>query len=417
MATEASGVSGLNEEVARKQRLVLAGLLGAVLVGAGWWILADEGGGDEAAPEEIKVDMGGLVNRNVSQREWISLSEQRLRASEDRLKKLENQSRTIETLRSDLASVRQQNSDMQQDAQRVIEAYEAENQALRLKAAAPPVPATSRPGAPDPYKPVAAAGAPLPIASAPLPAAEVKIVSFAAGPNPPKGRKTSAAEAAPLIVEDSPDYLPPNSYAPAIVVVGVDASTGVGSQADPLPVLLRITGPARSVVAGDTVLKTRIEGCLVNGAARGDLSAEKVYVKLQRLTCDQPGGGTAVAEVKGFLAFGGKTGVRGQVVSREGALVGQAFLAGIAGGFGRGFSANADAALSGVRVTTGGKRDELSTGDIAKGGLGQGVSTAGDMVAKYLIERAEQYQPVVEMPTGIEVEVVFLDGAFVRAER
>jgi conjugal transfer pilus assembly protein TraB len=35
-------------------------------------------------------------------------------------------------------------------------------------------------------------------------------------------------------------------------------------------------------------------------------------------------------------------------------------------------------------------------------------------VSKYLIERAEQYQPVVEMPTGIEVEVVFLDGVYVR---
>ena len=39
---------------------------------------------------------------------------------------------------------------------------------------------------------------------------------------------------------------------------------------------------------------------------------------------------------------------------------------------------------------------------------------AADTVSKYLIERAEQYQPIVEMPTGIEVEVVFLDGVYVR---
>ena len=54
------------------------------------------------------------------------------------------------------------------------------------------------------------------------------------------------------------------------------------------------------------------------------------------------------------------------------------------------------------------------TGDIAKGGIGEGVSQAGDMLSQYLIERAEQYQPVIEMPTGVEVEIVFLDGAFVR---
>ena len=31
-----------------------------------------------------------------------------------------------------------------------------------------------------------------------------------------------------------------------------------------------------------------------------------------------------------------------------------------------------------------------------------------------LIERAEQYQPVVEMPTGIDVEIVFLEGVFIQ---
>ena len=34
--------------------------------------------------------------------------------------------------------------------------------------------------------------------------------------------------------------------------------------------------------------------------------------------------------------------------------------------------------------------------------------------AELVIERAEQYQPVVEMPTGIDVEIVFLDGVYVR---
>src|SRR3546814_1102028 len=102
----------------------------------------------------------------------------------------------------------------------------------------------------------------------------------------------------------------------------------VASQTDPLPVVLRITGPARSVMRGGKVLTTDLTGCLVNGAARGDLSSEKVYVKLARMTCAQPGGRYAVSEVKGFISFAGKSGVRGRVVRREGSLVGQALLAG-----------------------------------------------------------------------------------------
>ena len=61
-----------------------------------------------------------------------------------------------------------------------------------------------------------------------------------------------------------------------------------------------------------------------------------------------------------------------------------------------------------------GRRQQLGLGDIAQGGLGNGVAESGDMVSKYLIERAEQYQPVIEMPTGVDVEVVFLEGVHVR---
>ena len=109
---------------------------------------------------------------------------------------------------------------------------------------------------------------------------------------------------------------------------------------------------------------------MVNGAARGDLSSEKVYVKLARMTCDQPGGRVAVSEVKGFISFAGKSGVRGRVVSREGNLVTQALLAGIIGGFGRGFSANANTVFSNQQTTPNGTIAKLSAGDILGGGPG-----------------------------------------------
>src|SRR3546814_2403008 len=51
---------------------------------------------------------------------------------------------------------------------------------------------------------------------------------------------------------------PANSYAKARVIVGVDAASNVQSQSDPLPVVLRIVGPARSVAQNGKVLTTRI---------------------------------------------------------------------------------------------------------------------------------------------------------------
>ena len=121
----------------------------------------------------------------------------------------------------------------------------------------------------------------------------------------------------------------------------------------------------------------------------------------------------AVSEVRGFISFAVNSGVRDRVVSREGGLVSQALLAGFVGGFVRGFSANANGIFTG-QVGANGQREALSPTDILAGGFGQGAGDAADTVSRYLIERAEHYQPVFEMPTGIAVQIVFLARVHVR---
>ena len=423
-----SELSGLNARTARRQKLLLGSLGALALLGGSWFIL---GGDDKVKTDDPNaaqtIDTAGLVNRDLSQREFVATYGNRLDAVTREQKALKDGSIPRTEIEAQLAALKAENQAMRVDGQAAIDAISAENAELKTRLAAQP--ATAAPAVPPPaYGPQAggydARGrSPQPSAVSAggdpqggmiPPSGEVKLMSFSSDKAASSGLRVGRPDAPPVVVEDSPDYLPPNSYAPARVIVGVDASTGVASQTDPLPVVLRITGPARSVMQNGKVLTTRIQGCVVNGAARGDLSSEKVYVKLARMTCDQPGGRVAVSEVKGFISFAGKSGVRGRVVSREGSLVSQALLAGIVGGFGRGFSANANSVFSGVTTNPDGSRSKLSAGDILGGGLGQGAADAADTVSKYLIERAEQYQPVVEMPTGIDVEIVFLDGVYVR---
>ncbi len=413
----AEGRRNLNTQIAKRQKLLLAGLGGLVLIGGSWIVFGGEEEGGATTDGAATIDTGGLVNRNLSQREFVATYGNRLDAQGRAIKDLQETQVPRPAIEQELEALRSENATMRSDGQTAIDAISAENAALRgelqqVRQAEPPAPATPPPA----YGPGVAPPAPQQgDALAPGPqSAGLSTLSFGeAG----EAKSRPAAERTPaLMLEASRDYLPPNSYAPARVIVGVDASTGVASQTDPLPVVLRITGPARSVTSGKRLLTTDLTGCLVNGAARGDLSAEKVYVKLARMTCAQPGGRYAVSEVKGFIAFAGKSGVRGRVVSREGSLVGQALLAGIVGGFGRGFSANANGIFTG-QVGANGKREALSPTDILTGGFGQGAGEAADTVSRYLIERAEQYQPVVEMPTGIEVEIVFLDGAHVRSTK
>jgi conjugal transfer pilus assembly protein TraB len=433
-ANEAAGLSEvatLNARTARRQKLLLGSLGAVLLVGGSWFIF----GGDEKSrkndPDAAQtIDTAGLVNRDLSQREFVATYGNRLDAVTREQKALKDAQLPRQEVEAQLAALKTENQAMRVDGQAAIDAISAENAELKTRLAAQPAATASVPppaygpqaggydarGRPAPSGPGLGGAAPGGEAAGPSPG-EVKLMNFSSEMASATGLRAARPDAPPVIVEDSPNYLPPNSYASARVIVGVDASAGVSSQTDPLPVVLRITGPARSVMQNGKVLTTRIQGCVVNGAARGDLSSEKVYVKLARMTCDQPGGRVAVSEVKGFISFAGKSGVRGRVVSREGSLVSQALLAGIIGGFGRGFSANANSVFSGVTTGADGKRSQLSGGDILGGGLGQGAADAADTVSKYLIERAEQYQPVVEMPTGIDVEIVFLDGVYVRNSR
>lgn len=214
---------------------------------------------------------------------------------------------------------------------------------------------------------------------------------------------------------NSKEYVPAGAYASATIISGVDASVGISAQSDPRPVLLRITGSALSSIYDGNVQKADLKGCMVTGAASGDLSSEKVYVKLVNMTCSKSEDLIYEIAVKGYVAGQGKSGVRGNVISREGDFLAKSFFAGLVGGFGQGLSSRVAPPLSfssGVTLQNG-----FSNEDVVKKGVGQGISSASDRLSNYLINRAEQYQPVVSIPSGIEVEVVFVEGFHLDGKR
>lgn len=211
------------------------------------------------------------------------------------------------------------------------------------------------------------------------------------------------------------EYVPAGAYASAKIISGVDASVGISAQGDPRPILIRVTGPAVSSIYEDHVQKADLTGCLISGAASGDISSEKVYVKLVNMTCAKSENLVFETAIKGYVAGQGKSGVRGEVIGREGDFLAKSFLAGLVSGFGSGLSSRVAPPLSfssGVTLQNG-----YSTEDIAKKGAGQGISSASDRLSNYYINRAEQYQPVVTIPSGIDVEVVFMEGFHLDGKR
>ena len=220
----------------------------------------------------------------------------------------------------------------------------------------------------------------------------------------------STAPAAKKGIYAMRDYIPAGAYAKAVIISGVDASVGISSQSDPRPVLLRVKSPAVSSIYDGNVQKADLTGCIVQGAASGDLSSEKVYVKLITMTCGHSEEELTEIAVKGYVAGQGKSGIRGNVISREGDLLVKSFLAGLVSGFGQGLSEKVAPPLNFSNGLT--TQGTMSNEDVAKKGFGKGISASSDRLANYLIDRAEQYQPVVSIPSGIDVEVVFVEGFY-----
>jgi len=295
------------------------------------------------------------------------------------------------------------------DANLAIDALQAENQRLKESMEAmsrqPAVPAATS---------VAARGNPGEMPSGEL-FAPAQGGTARAGAGLPQGRSIqkvaltlagSDDEAVPVYKTAS--YIPAGSFVKARVVQGVAASVGIKASADPRPISFRLTGEAIGPARDGQPEKYDLSGCVVTGAAQGDLSSERIYVRLLNLVCTKNKGEVFEVAVNGHAASQGQAGIRGQVVSREGEFTQKAFLAGLFGGLGKAGQqlAQPSASFAGGFAFA----DKTTAGEALGMGAGEGISQAGNRLSDYLMDRAEQYQPVIVVQTGVEVDLVFQKG-------
>ena len=401
--------------VRRRQLLLFSVIAAALLAGLAAWLGA--GGGGARAPEGgIEA---GIVEPDAAEKVWTLRSEARLGGIETKLREMEREAVSLRADNEQLAAKLEEDA---ANARDVIDRQAATIDELQRQAQQPEA-AIGDPAGDRWFEGNAADSTPSggPDGRAAPLAPQRMIETFelegrrnSSAVDPQAGERADPRNGGDLVADavakPVSDWLPAGAHAEAVVLAGVDASAGVSSQGDPRPVLMRIAGPAWTAAEDGVALAVDVDGCTVTGAAHGDLSSEKVYVRFRTMTCAGPDPGTVVeTEVAGFVAGSGKTGVRGPVVSREGALVERAFLAGMVSGVGQGVSQ----AFQPQAVATGSGAAVANTGlsDIGRAGLGAGASSAGQKVSDYMIRRAEQYQPVVQLQAGTKVTLVFLEGA------
>ncbi|MCP3682585.1 MAG: hypothetical protein GY861_07845, partial [bacterium] len=187
------------------------------------------------------------------------------------------------------------------------------------------------------------------------------------------------------------DYVPSGTFVKAVALGGADASAAVNAQSNPQPMLFRIiengTMPNNK--------KSRLKGCLATAAVVGDISSERGFIRLETLSCVEPGTNKIIdLNVEGTV-FGpeGKSGIRGIPMWREGKLLQRAFVAGALSGLSSGITQK----YTQTSISPLGTIKSLSsdTKDILQYGAAGGLGTAMEKLADYNIKRAEQYHPVL----------------------
>jgi hypothetical protein len=197
----------------------------------------------------------------------------------------------------------------------------------------------------------------------------------------------------------------PGSFAPAILLSAVNASTGVNNTSNPTPAVIEIVDSG-SMGRG---FRSDLNGCRVTVACTGDLSSERVHMRLEKMTCFERSTGEAVVvQVDGYVTSeDGVEGIRGTLVDRAGPQIRAAAAAGFLGSMGE-FISGAAQPQSVLSLQTGlSQTVPLSAQQVLKQSGAKGTKNAMDRYADFWIKRAEQLQPIIQIQPGRMIDVHF----------
>ena len=320
-----------------------------------------------------------------------------------------------------------------QEAQRRLElnGLKAQIDDLRRQTAAakqappaePPTPARSptrrqepTPVAPPPAVPVAPPRAERPLDQLFVPPSTPVLPTPASGaarnPSRPMEIRVVSAPAQEGRGQTQPDdalFIPAGAILSGVLLNGLDAPTGQGARKDPTPALLRIKHAA--------ILPNRfradVRECFVIVGGFGDLGSERALLRSETLTCVRTDGGVIEVPLDAYaVGEDGKVGVRGRLVSKQGALLAKALQAGFLTSFAKVFTQ-----VPSIPISTGGSQmqfQSMFTPQAAAAGAAGGVGGAMDRLADYYMEMAEQTFPVLEVDAGRAVELIVNKGVSLR---
>lgn len=228
---------------------------------------------------------------------------------------------------------------------------------------------------------------------------EHKIVRHEINLNRPIGERNNA-------INTIDNAIPAGTFVKAYLMHEIAAHTAVSSASDPLPVTFELIDDLNL----PQKLKKNFKDCRVIGSAYGNLSSERIYVRLEELSCvNKNTGELIITDLVGYVVDVG-VGIAGTVVSRDFKYLQNGFVGGVFSGLGKTLGqTNTVSPLFSMN----GQISAIPTGEAFKSGMAEGSSSSLDRLSKYYLDRAESLYPVLYAPSGRIVDLVFKRSAVI----
>ncbi len=194
------------------------------------------------------------------------------------------------------------------------------------------------------------------------------------------------------------DTIPAGSFGKAVLLSGLDAPTGGLAERNPHPVLLELIDNGNL----PNRFRHKVKQCRVVASGTGNVSDERAYLRLERLTCVLKNG-DIISEVATGTVTGedGKNGLRGNFNTKRGQLIANAFLAGGLSGIGNAITST----YSTISTSSTGSVTSFDPDKIAEAGLASGMSNTMEKIADWYFKRAEETYPIIEISAGRIVDL------------
>ncbi|MEI8573873.1 MULTISPECIES: TraB/VirB10 family protein [Methylomonas] len=241
-------------------------------------------------------------------------------------------------------------------------------------------------------------------------AMQIRVIKEEKASTPTTDAKAAGENGSANATARSDVFIPAGSVLTGVLLNGLDAPTGKKAKKEPMPVLFRIKKEA--------ILPNRfhadVRECFLLAAGFGDLSAERAYFRGETFSCVRQDGGVIEVPMNAYATGeDGKNGVRGRVVSKQGALLAQSMMAGFLRGFSDAFGRNQIPVLmtGGLGSLAGSTPFQSAfSSQSMEGGALKGAGYAMERLSHFYMDMAEEIYPVIEVDATRQVNFIVQKG-------